>query len=143
MARESLLYEETTRSILGAFFEVYNDLGYGFLESTYCAALEIELQSRNHVVEREAPVQVFYKGHPIARHRLDMVVDGKVILEVKSTAALPPSANRQLLNYLRASDLQLGFVLHFGPEAKFYRQFFDFRKPNVTPFQDPSNPSNP
>ena len=112
---------EFTHSIIGAFFEVYNELGYGLLESVYAAALEYELKSRGHIVEREFWTDVFYKGQPVARQRLDMLVDRAVVLEIKATERLPQFTKRQLLNYLTVTKLELGLVLHFGPEAKVHR----------------------
>ena len=112
---------EFTRSIIGGFFEVYNELGYGLLESVYASALEYELRSRGHIVEREFWTDVFYKGQPVARQRLDMIVDGAVVIEIKATEQLPPFARRQLLTYLTVTRLELGLVLHFVPEAKVHR----------------------
>ena len=84
-------------------------------------ALEQELLERGHTVSREVIIPIFYKGKQIATHRLDMVVDEKVVVENKSTAVLPPFTKRQTLNYLRASGLEVGLILHFGPQAKFLR----------------------
>jgi GxxExxY protein len=110
-----------THSILGGFFEVYNEIGYGLMESVYCAGLEHELIARGHQVGRQVPVGVWYKGQQIAWQRLDMLVDGKVVVEIKATEELPRYAKRQLLNYLKATNLEVGLLLHFGPEPKFYR----------------------
>ena len=121
MSRHDLLERDLTYSIIGVFFDVYGTLGYGFLEHTYMEALDIEVRARGHVVQREVPVSVYYKGRVIARHRLDMVVDGRVVVEAKAGPLLPPFAVRQLYNYLRATDLSVGLLLHFGPEAKHHR----------------------
>lgn len=83
-----LVEEELTRSIIGAFYEVYNTLGFGFLEHIYIMALERELRARGHHVDREVSVRVMYKGEQLSCQRLDMVVDGKVIVETKSTRDL-------------------------------------------------------
>lgn len=121
MPIESLLEHRTTESIIGAFYHVYNRLGYGFLENVYTLALERELRARGHKVDREYSVTVFYEGEPLTTVRLDMVVDRKVVVENKSTSVLPAFAQRQLFNYLRASTLEVGLILHFGPVARFYR----------------------
>jgi GxxExxY protein len=121
MRDDNLLERKTTASIIGAFYEVYNRLGYGFLEHIYSLALESELVERGHSVKREVTVTVSYKGKPLSTQRLDMVVDDKVVVENKSTSVLPPFTRRQTLNYLRASTLEVGLILHFGPSAKFYR----------------------
>lgn len=117
----TLLEETLTRSIIGAFYEVYNTLGFGFLEHLYVLAMEQELIARGHKVSRQVSVPVFYKGRQLGSQRLDMIVDDKVVIEIKSTFDLHPAAHRQLRSYLQGTKLQLGFLLHFGPEAKFYR----------------------
>lgn len=122
MAKRELIAEKLTESIIGVFYVVYNTLGFGFLESLYLNALEYELVARGHWVEREVNVQVKYKGRVLGTQRIDMIVDGTVVIEVKSTAELHRSATRQLYNYLRATNLEVGLLLHFGPEAKFIPQ---------------------
>jgi len=121
MPRRPLIHHELTQSIIAAFYEVYNTMGFGFLEHIYMAALERELLARGHRVAREVWVTVFYKGEPLRKQRLDMVVDEKVTVEGKSTVELPKHALRQLQNYLFATDFQVGLVLHFGPEPKVHR----------------------
>ena len=83
--------------------------------------MERELPLRGHLVEREVMVMVRYKGVDLATQRLDMVVDRRVVLEVKSNSLLPIAAERQLYNYLRGSALEVGLLLHFGPKPRFYR----------------------
>ncbi len=116
-----LVESKLTGSVISAFYEVYNTLGFGFLEYVYKAALERELLARGHRVAREVGVVVFYKGDPLVAQRLDMIVDDKLVIETKSTAGLAAGAQRQLHNYLRASNLEVGLLLHFGLEPKFYR----------------------
>jgi GxxExxY protein len=106
---------------LARFFEVYNQLGYGFLEHLYVLAMEQELVARGHTVSRQVSVPVFYKGKQLGFQRLDMIIDDRVVIEIKSTAELHSAAHRQLRNYLRGTRLELGLLLHFGPEPKFYR----------------------
>ena len=108
MSEDHLFERRTTGAIIGAFYEVYNRLGFGFLEHVYSLALEVV-------------VTISYKGKPLATQRLDMVVDNKVVVENKSTYVLPPFTKRQILNYLKASTMEVGLVLHFGPAARFYR----------------------
>jgi GxxExxY protein len=121
MARGELIHERLTHSVIGAFFEVYNILGVGFLEQIYLAALAVELRERGHVVEREVLVRVRYKEAEVGWQRLDMIVDGALVVEVKSTIELHSSARRQLQSYLCATRLELGLLLHFGETARFYR----------------------
>ena len=119
--KDKLLERETTSQIIGAFYEVYKVLGFGFLEHVYALALERELVGLGRSVWREVSVPIFYKGDLLTTQRIDMVVDDKIVVEIKSTYLIPPAAKRQTLNYLRASSLEVGLLLHFGPDAKFYR----------------------
>jgi GxxExxY protein len=137
MAQIGLMQEDLTGSVIGAFFEVYNALGFGFLEHLYVMALERELLARGHQVSREIGVRVMYKGEALGMQRLDMIVDGTLVVETKSTYLLHKAATRQLYNYLRASRLDVGLLLHFGPEAHFYRVINRHTK------QYPLHPSNP
>lgn len=121
MTKIQLLEERLTRSVIGAFYEVYNTLGFGFLEHVYVMALERELLVRGHRVGREVSTHVTYKGHVLAVQRIDMIVDERLVVETKTTLETPKAAERQLLNYLRATNLEVGLLLHFGPEAKFHR----------------------
>lgn len=129
-----LAEEAITRSIIGAFFEVYNTLGYGFLESVYAEALARELRRRGHRVEREVMVRIWYKSEIIARQRVDMIVDGKVIVELKAGLALHSTAPRLLYNYLRATDKEVGLLLHFGPEPKYFREYCPNTKKDHPPY---------
>lgn len=116
-----LLEQELTKSIIGAFYAVYNALGFGFLEHVYAAVLEKELSMRGYEVGREVLVPVYYRGELAAYQRLDLLVGGRVVVEVKASEHLPPIAERQLFNYLRCTKLEVGLLLHFGAEAKFKR----------------------
>lgn len=117
----ALLERESTHAIIGAFFDVYNLLGYGFLEHVYSLALERDLVARGRMVGREVSIPVRFRGEVLTTQRVDMIVDEKNVVEIKSTHVLPPTAQRQLLNYLRATNLEVALLLHFGPDAKFYR----------------------
>lgn len=136
--RAGLVEEALTRSVIGAFYTVYNRLGYGFLEHVYSLALERELIARGHRVAREVSVVIWYNNEPLTTQRVDMLVDEKLVVENKSTAVLHPFAARQLYNYLRATDLEIGLLLHYGPEPKFQRLI----STNV-PRTDPPNPAFP
>lgn len=116
-----LLEERLTHSIIGAFFAVHRELGFGYREYIYSLALERELVARGHRVEREVAAMVYYRGEPLTRQTLDMVVDEKVVVENKSTERLPPESSLQLFSYLCATTMEVGLLLHFGHDAKFYR----------------------
>jgi GxxExxY protein len=122
-----LLEEGLTQSVIGAFFEVYGALGYGFREFIYVRALERELVAKGHKVDREVAVMVYYRGEPLARQTIDMIVDDKVIVEAKATERLHPSSSAQLFSYLCGTNLEVGLLLHFGREPQFHRVVFENR----------------
>ena len=116
-----LIHADITYSIVGAFFELYNALGFGFLESVYSAGMERLLRERGLHVEREVLVPVYLNGRLLAKQRVDMLVERCVIVENKSTYRLPRITPRQTYSYVHATKLEVAMVLHFGPKAKFYR----------------------
>jgi GxxExxY protein len=120
MPKRPLIHESITQDIIGAFYEVYNILGYGFVEQVYKLALELELRRRGHVVAREVGLPVYFKGELLCEQRIDLLVDERVVVEVKASPTLPPTGARQTLNYLRGAGLRVGMLLHFGPEPKFF-----------------------
>ena len=117
----ALLHEDTTRSIIGGFYASYNNLGYGFLENVCVGGLFIELEKRGHKVEREAPVPVHYEGIIVGTYRADLIVDNKVIVEVKSEAGLTGIHVRQLRNYLSGTRFEIGLVVVYGLRPQFKR----------------------
>lgn len=116
-----LIHQELTNEIIGSFFAVYNTFGYGFLETPYVNALTFELRDRGLRVQREVPIELMYKGRKVGLYKADMVVENKVLVETKASGALSEADNRQLFNYLRASKLTVGLLLHFGPSPKHKR----------------------
>lgn len=143
LAHRDLIEETLTRSVIGAFFEVYNNLGFGFLEHLYVMALERELLARGHHVAREVWARVVYKGEELGIQRIDMIVDEKVVVETKAGSKLPEYAARQLFNYLRATNLEVGLLLHFGPKAGFHREICPNKRSNRINPSNPPNPHNP
>src|SRR3954462_2533641 len=120
-SRVKLLEEELTREIIGAFYDVYNTLGFGFLENIDKRAMEIALVKRHLSVNREFPIEVYYDGQQIGFHRIDMFVNRRVVVEVKATYKLVYEDKLQLMSYLTAMKLEVGLLLHFGPRAEFKR----------------------
>jgi GxxExxY protein len=108
----SLPLAHLTETVVGAF---------GFPESIYSNALAVELDRRGLRVAREVPIEVVFDGVQVGRFRLDMVVEGLILVELKATAALSDGDTRQLLSYLKATDIEVGLLLHFGPSATFKR----------------------
>jgi GxxExxY protein len=121
MARDELLDARLTESIIGAFYEVYNRLGYGFLEKIYVRALEIELIFRGHRVRREVLVDLYYRDCFLGRHKVDLIVDDRVIVEAKAAETMPKVALAQCLSYLRVTRLKVGLALNFGVEPQIKR----------------------
>lgn len=119
--RLQLVERELTGQIIGAFYQCYSSLGFGFLESVYRRALAAELRYRHVAVVEEAPLEVVYRGVPVGHFRLDLLVEGRVAVELKSSVVLGPTDQRQVINYLRAGNLPVGLLLHFGPQPVFHR----------------------
>ena len=111
-----LLHRELTGEIIAAFFTVCGELGYGFVEHVYARALAIELFVRRINVSREVPVTVLYKGVTVGNYRADLIVEDKVVVEVKAGEHASEADRYQLLNYLRCSGKEVGLLLHFGPK---------------------------
>jgi GxxExxY protein len=120
-----LKHAELTDAIIGCFYDVYNELGYGFLESVYREAMIVALRSAGLNVESEKAVQVYFRGQPLAMFRTDLVVAEKVIVELKSTRALEGIHEAQLLNYLKATSFEVGLLLNFGTRPQFRRMRLD------------------
>jgi GxxExxY protein len=119
--RLELLHGRVTREIIGAFFDVYNELGYGFFEAVYQRALPLALEARGIGCEREVPLVVRFRGAVVGEYRADLVVEKTVIVESKVADKLLPAHEMQLLNYLKATGITVGLALNFGPRATFRR----------------------
>jgi GxxExxY protein len=120
-----LKHRDLTQKIIGVFYEVYNELGHGFLESVYEGAFEIALASKGLQVLRQIEVPVWFRGKKIGDFTADMLVDKCVLLELKAGRALDPAHEAQLLNYLRATEIEVGMLFSFGLKPEFKRLAFD------------------
>ncbi len=118
------LLSEKTGKILQAFFHVYNELGYGFLERVYKNALYKELKRRGFDCSTERSIPVYYEGELVGDFFADIIVDSNIILELKAVKQLMPEHEVQLMNYLRATDAEVGLLLNFGPEPQKRRIVF-------------------
>ncbi len=115
----TLLYEEETFAIRGAAFEVYREMGSGFLEAVYQECLEKELQSRNIPYQAQQELRLTYKGACLSQtYKPDLICFGKIIVEIKAVKEIAPEHKAQLLNYLKASQLKLGLLINFGSHPK-------------------------
>ena len=112
-----LAHGEVSGQIIGAFYDVYNELGHGFPEAAYGTAMAIAMKDRGLASVRERPLVVRYKGQVVGDYRADYVVEDKIVLELKAAEAIIAAHESQLLSYLRASELTVGLVLNFGAKA--------------------------
>jgi len=119
-----MLHEEITSAIIAAYYAVYNTLGYGFLEKVYENALILELQKRGLTVKQQVPIKVYYGGQVVGEYFADLLVNDLVILELKAAEQIIKAHEAQLVNYLKATDLEVGLILNFGPKAEFKRKIF-------------------
>lgn len=117
MSVPSYKHSELTETVIGVFYDVYNELGYGFLESVYRNSLRLALLEKGLSVEQEVPVSVFFRGKNVGDFRADLVVNGVLLLELKTTDMIIPAHESQVINYLRSTALELGLILNFGPKA--------------------------
>ena len=118
------LYKELTGQILKACFNVHNNLGCGFFEKVYQEALSIELSEMGIPFEREKHLPITYHGEVLdCDYIADMVVDGKVILELKAVTELRSVFEAQLINYMKATHIQVGYLINFGQERLYYKRF--------------------
>ncbi len=118
-------HNELSKGIIGAFYDVYNALGYGFLEKVYENALAIELHRRGFNVAQQKAIRVHYRNQLVGKYFADLVVNDLIILELKAARALAPEHEAQLLNYLKATPYEVGLLLNFGPQPKHKRKLFD------------------
>jgi len=118
-------YKELTESIIRIFYKVYNKLGYGFLEKIYENAMMLELKRENITSVSQHPIRVLYDGEILGEYYADILVNGKVIVEIKASRALVEENEAQLLNYLKATDIEVGLLLNFGKKPEVRRKAYD------------------
>ena len=117
-------HSEVTEKIIKAFYKVYNSLGNGFLEKVYENALIIELRSEGLLVFQQKPITVYYNEFEVGNYFADLVVENKVIIELKAAEGIREEHEAQLINYLRATDIEVGLLLNFGVKPQFKRKIF-------------------
>lgn len=124
-----LLHGELTERILGAYYAVYNSLGYGFLEKVYENALKFELEDAGIRVEQQMPIKVSYRGRVAGEYFADLCVDDKIVVELTSVEKLNPIHRSQLHNYLKSTNYEVGLLLNFGPKPEFERRIHENKDP--------------
>ena len=120
-----LKHRGLTERIIGVFYEVYNELGHGFLESVYEEAMALALVQSGLRIERQVPLPVWFRGQSIGDFLADLVVEQSIILELKAVSGIDPAHEAQLLHYLRATEIEVGLLLNFGPKPQFKRLIFE------------------
>lgn len=121
---EQFKHRDLTERVIGAFYDVYNELGFGFLESVYHRAMARALTGSGLRAESEVNLPVFFRGAMVGDFAADILVERAVILELKAVDDLHPAHEAQLLNYLKASEIELGLLLNFGPKPRVRRLVF-------------------
>lgn len=125
-----LLHKDLTDIILKTFYEVYNELGYGFLEKVYQNSLLIELRNKGLNVIPQKKIKVFYKGYEVGDYFADLIVEDKVVLELKAVEYIVEEFENQLLNYLKGTDCEVGLLLNFGKKPEFRRRIYENKRKN-------------
>ncbi len=115
-------YEEITREILKVAFKVHKTLGFGFLEKVYQNAMVIEFKKNGLKVEAEKPIKVYYENNVVGEYQADLVIEDKIIVELKAVEELNKKFEVQLVNYLTATGLEVGLLLNFGKESLQYKR---------------------
>ena len=122
----TLLYEELSGAILGSCFEISNELGPGFLESVYEKALLVALRQKGLSARSQVPLAVFFRGENVGDFFADIIVEEKIILELKTCKALTPEHQAQLINYLNATKMNVGLLINFGTPKLEYKRLHRF-----------------
>ncbi|NGP75178.1 GxxExxY protein [Balneolaceae bacterium YR4-1] len=129
-----MLHSETTGLVIKSFYNVYNKLGYGFLEKVYEKALMIELQKKGLSCVSQYPIQVNYRGVVVGDYFADIFVANSIIVELKASEQINLEHELQLINYLRATNAEIGLLLNFGRKPEFRRKIFtnNYKSPSIS-----------
>lgn len=130
-----LLHKDLTDAIIKAFYDVYNELGYGFLEKVYQNSLFLELRSRGFQVEAQKQIKVHFKGIEVGEYYADLLVNDTVILELKAAEFVVEEFEYQLINYLKGTDKEVGLLLNFGKKPEFRRKVFENSRKKLKRFE--------
>lgn len=133
---EEFLHKEITSKIIQSFYKVYNILGYGFLEKVYENAMRIEISKSGSHVEQQKNIKVFYESEQVGDYYADLLVENLIIVELKAAETICDEHETQLLNYLKATDIEVGLLINFGKKAEIKRKIFLNKNKKLT--SDPS-----
>ena len=126
-----MLHFDVTSKIINAFYNVNNKLGFGFLEKVYENSLKLELLNMDLEVEQQKNIRVYYNAIEVGDYFADLIVNNLVIVELKAAESLCPEHEAQLINYLRATKIEVGLLLNFGHKAEFRRKIFTNDRKNL------------
>ena len=126
-----LLHKDLTEAIIKTFYDVYNELGYGFLEKVYQNSMFIELKARGFNVEAQKQIKVYYKNQQVGEYYADLVINDLIIIELKAAEVIVEEFEWQLINYLRGTDKEVGLLLNFGKKPEFRRKVFENSRKNL------------
>jgi GxxExxY protein len=130
MIGNNFKHSDITKKIMKAYFNVYNTLGYGFLERVYENAMILELEKSGLHCEKQKAISVYYDNHIVGDYFADIIVEEKVIIELKAAEMLVEEHSMQLVNYLKATNIEVGLLLNFGKEVEYKRKVLsnEFKK---------------
>ncbi len=140
--KRGLLHKALTEQLIGIFYDVYSELGHGFIESVYEDALSISLSEHQIPFQRQIPIPVFFHGRQIGDFRADLLIENKVLIELKAGRGIDLSWEKQVLNYLRGTAIEVGLLFNFGPEPQFRRYAFANERKEIRDFQRRSAEKN-
>lgn len=123
-----LKHRGLSRKIIKCFYEVYNELGPGFLESVYENAFYFLLKKQGLNVEKQLPINVYFRNVKVGEYTADLIVEEKILIELKSVSKLTPEHKAQIINYLKATNIDIGLLMNFGNRPEFRRFIFDKRR---------------
>ena len=129
--KHGLKHRELSEKLIGIYFDVYNELGHGFLESVYEEAFSVALAEAGIFFQRQLALPVWFRGRKIGEFRSDLVVENKIIIELKTGSRIDPQWEKQTLNYLRCTDIEVALLLNFGPSPDFRRYAFDNERKKI------------
>lgn len=118
-------HEALTEQLIGVFYTIYNELGHGFLESIYQKAFAVVLTEKGLRFQEQAPIEVVYHGVPLGDFKADLIAESSVLIELKAVKALEDAHERQVLNYLKSTNIKVALLLNFGPRPQVRRLVLD------------------
>lgn len=120
-----MLHQDLSQNIIRIYYQVYNELGFGFLEKVYENAMFFELNNSGFFTQKQLPIKVHYKHREVGEYYADLIVENKIILELKAAESLAEEHECQLINYLKATDIEVGLLFNFGKKPEFKRKIFN------------------